>query len=110
MFDKPVIYLLYFPQTGYTWIQPPIYYDHGLAIHNRRMLKYGLARTASNRDELIEAIVDAVTYPEKYADERRKAVENELGPLDGNAVSRFVEACCEIYDNHRKMSNITSKM
>ena len=108
LFDKPVIYLLYFPLTGYTWIQPPIYYDHGLAIHNRRMLGYGLARTASNRSELVQAIQDAIAYPEKYARERRRAVENELGPLDGKAVDRLVEACREIYEAHRSQRKVGS--
>jgi hypothetical protein len=101
MFDKPVVYILYFPNTGYTWIQPPTYYDHGLAIHNRRMLGYGIMRTASNQEELIECIKDAVAHPEKFADERRRVVEKELGPLDGKAVSRLVEACWEIFQSQR---------
>jgi hypothetical protein len=101
LFNKPVIYLLYFPQTGYTWIQPPIYFDHGLAIHNRRMLEYGLARTASSRGELMAAIEDALSFPEKFTQERRRAVENELGPLDGKVVSRLVESCWEIFQRHQ---------
>jgi hypothetical protein len=97
MFDKPVIYIRYFPQTGYTWIQPPVYYDHGLAIHNRRMLEYGVARTAYSRKELLETIKDALDHPEKFADERREVVKLELGPLDGKACQRLVEACVEAF-------------
>jgi hypothetical protein len=97
MFDKPVIYIRYFPQTGYTWIQPPVYYDHGLAIHNRRMLEYGVARTAYSRKELLETIKDALNHPEKFADKRREVVKLELGPLDGKACHRLVEACAEAY-------------
>jgi protein tyrosine/serine phosphatase len=61
------------------------------------MLDYGIMRTASNQEELIEAIKDALAYPEKYAQERRRVVEKELGPLDGKAISRLVEACWEIF-------------
>ena len=100
MFDKPVIYLFYFPQNGYTWIQPPVYYDHGLAIHNRRMLGYGLTRTASNQEELLEAIKDALAYPKKF-ERTPEGVEHEFGPLDGKAVSRLVEVCWEIFQLHK---------
>jgi CDP-glycerol glycerophosphotransferase (TagB/SpsB family) len=102
MFDKPVIYILYFPRQGYTWIQPPVYYDHGLAIHNRRMLGYGITRTASNQEELLEAIKDALAYPEKYVEKRREVVEQELGPLDGKACQRLVDSCVEAYWDLKK--------
>ena len=79
LFDKPVVYLLYSPTHAYTWIQPPVYFDHGLAIHNRRMLAYGVARTAANREELIEAIKEAIAQPEKFAEQRREVVRQEFG-------------------------------
>jgi hypothetical protein len=97
LFDKPVIYLLYFPSQGYTWILPPVYFDHGLAIHNRRMLGYGVARTASNREELIESIKEAIARPEKFAERRREVVRQELGALDGQSIRRLVDACREAY-------------
>jgi hypothetical protein len=99
MFDKPVIYIRYFPQTGYTWIQPPVYYDHGMAIHNRRMLESGVARTAYSRDELVRTIKDAIAYPEKFQEHRREIVKQELGPLDGKACQRLVDSCVEAYWN-----------
>jgi len=101
MFNKPIIYPNYFPQTGYTWIQPPVYYDHGLAIHNRRMLNSGVALTAFSRDELIAAIKDAVVFPEKLSQQRHQVVEKELGPLDGKAYQRLVEACVEIFESEK---------
>jgi CDP-glycerol glycerophosphotransferase (TagB/SpsB family) len=102
MFDKPVIYINYFPQQGYTWIQPPIYYDHGLAIHNRRMLGYEITRTAYSQEELLEAIKDALAHSEKFAEKRREVVKQELGPLDGKACQRMVDACVDAYWDGKK--------
>lgn len=101
MFDKPTIYLEYFPTLGYTWIQPPVYFDHGLAIHNRRMLASGVALTASSREEVIQTIKEALAHPEKFAAQRREVVEIELGPLDGKAIERLVQCCSEAYANHK---------
>ncbi len=105
MFDKPVVYLQYFPETGYTWLQPPLYLDHSLLLHNRRMLNYGVARMASNREELIEGIKDAIANPEMYKEERKLAVQQELGPLDGKALQRLVNACIEAYQTERAVNH-----
>jgi hypothetical protein len=101
IFDKPVVYVLYYPQRADAWIRPPRYFDWGLALHNRRMVDYGIARMAADRKALIEAIGDALANPGKSREERKRTVELELGPMDWKACERLAESCVEALASSR---------
>ncbi len=100
VFDRPVISMLYRPMQNYGWLSPPQYADHPGLPHNMRLWSYGAVQRVNNRQELLATIRQAVTQPEKHQPARRKAVEMEMGVLDGRVVARMVEACIEARKNH----------
>ncbi len=93
MFDRPVISMLYRPMHNYGWLSPPCYADHPGLPHNMRLHSYGAVQRVSSRQELLAAIREAISKPEKYQAARRKAVEEEMGVLDGLVVDRMVDTC-----------------
>lgn len=97
LFDKPVISMVYRPMKNYTWIHPPEYADHGVLPHNRRLVDYGAVKRVFSRKELIEAIDDAAKEPVRYSANRKHAVDQELGWLDGGVCERLVKACIDAY-------------
>lgn len=101
IFDKPVVYVLYYPKWADAWLRPPVYFDWGLALHNRRMVSYGIARMAANRNELIGAIGDALDNPQLYRFERARTVELELGAMDWKSCERLAEACIAVFHESR---------
>lgn len=100
VFDRPVISIVYRPMHNYGWLSPPVYADHPGLPHNMRLYSYGAVQRANNRSELLAAIREAVDQPNKYQDERRTAVEKEMGVLDGKVVERMVESCIEARRKH----------
>ncbi len=98
LFDKPVVYQIYYPMQGYAWLQPPRYLDWGLLSHNRRLVEYGFAQLAHSSQELLAAVEDAVAHPERFRTQRRRAVAQELGVIDGAACERLVEACLAVWE------------
>lgn len=93
VFDRPVISMLYRPMQNYGWLSPPCYADHPGLPHNMRLHSYGAVQRVSSRQELLAAIREAISKPEKYQAARRKAVEEEMGVLDGLVVDRMVDTC-----------------
>lgn len=97
LFDRPVVYMGYFPMKGYAWLRPPRYADYERLSHNRRLLEYGAVRKARDRKELIAMIEEAMAHPERGRAARRLAVERELGLVDGQVCRRVVQAVCEAF-------------
>jgi len=101
LFDRPSVYMAYLPMKGYAWLHPPHYADYGSLLHNRRLQEYGAVRRAGNRKELVALIEEALAHPERDLAGRRRAVEQELGPVDGQVCHRVVEAVCEAFAERR---------
>ena len=99
-FDKPVISLAYRQAMEYGWIHPPKYADHPSLTHNRRLREYGVVRMVLSREELKSAITEAIDDPGAGTEARWRAVEAELGILDGKVLGRLVDACIRNYQNH----------
>lgn len=95
VFDRPVISMLHRPMHNYGWLSPPQYADHPGLPHNMRLYSYGAVQRVKNRQELLTTIREAVLQAGKYRAERRKAVELEMGPLDGLVVERMVDSCMD---------------
>ncbi len=95
VFDRPVISILYRPMHNYGWLYPPVYADHPGLPHNMRLCTYGAVQRVNDRAELLAAIREAVAQPDKYQAQRRKAVEEEMGVLDGRVIQRMVDCCME---------------
>ncbi len=93
MFDKPTIYMWYFPVPTGNLARHPVYFDHASNFHNRRLASYGAIKTATSRTQLKNKIRQALTSPNEHIVERRKVVEDEIGQLDGRACERLVNAC-----------------
>lgn len=93
VFDRPVISMLYRPMHNYGWLSPPLYADHPGLPHNMRLYSYGAVQRVKNRRELLATIREAVSLPDKYQFARCKAVEQEMGVLDGQVVERMVDSC-----------------
>lgn len=97
IYDKPIIYMLYYPMSGYAWRKPPEYIDYTKLLHNRRMVDYDLAEIARSREELINAIEYSIENPKARQGQRKRAVLREIGELDGRGYDRLVEACCAAF-------------
>lgn len=95
VFDRPIISMLNRPMHNYGWLSPPIYADHPGLPHNMRLYSYGAVQRVKNRGELLATIREAVSQPDKYKAARRKAVEEEMGVLDGSVVERMVDCCMD---------------
>jgi hypothetical protein len=102
LFDKPAVYLDYFPMTGYAWRKPPAYVDYGRYVHNRRLVSYGATPIARDRAALLRLIQDAVADPGRHKRERALAVQQELGQLDGRVTERLADACIEALEEARR--------
>lgn len=95
IFDKPAVHMWYFGWPGRLAASPPVWKAYPKLIHHRRMAAYGAIPVATNRDELIKEIRDALANPGRFRAERARAVANECGPLDGLACDRLVKSCME---------------
>ena len=95
VFDRPVISMVYRPMHNYGWLSPPKYADHPGLPHNERLYSYGAVQRVNSRGELLAKIREAISHPEKYQVARCKAVEVEMGNLDGRVVERMVESCMD---------------
>ena len=95
--DKPVVYLDYHPTHNHSWMQPPVYLDNSVLLHNHRMMGYGATTRARDRRELLQCIEEAVAAPGLRKLERALVVQQELGPLDGRASHRVAEACIDAF-------------
>ena len=104
VFDRPVISMVYRPMHNYGWLSPPVYADHPGLPHNMRLYTYGAVQRVNDRAELLAAIREAVTHPGKYQAARRRAVEQEMGVLDGRVVERMVESCMDARRRYRERS------
>ena len=102
LFDKPAIYVTYYPMRSYAWRKPPEYVDYGLYLHNRRLMSYGATPVARDRVELLRLIQEAVADPGRYKRERALAVQQELGQLDGRVTERLADACIEALHEARR--------
>lgn len=100
VFDRPVISMLYRPMHNYGWLSPPLYADHPGLPHNMRLYTYDSVQRVKDRKELLATIREAVSHPDKYQAARRKAVEKEMGILDGQVVGRMVESCMAARNQH----------
>ncbi len=100
VFDRPVISMLYRPMHNYGWLSPPQYADHPGLPHNMRLYSYDSVQRVKNRMELLATIREAVSHPDKYQAARRKAVEEEMGVLDGQVVERMVDSCMDARNQH----------
>lgn len=100
VFDRPVISMLYRPMHNYGWLSPPQYADHPGLPHNMRLHSYGAVQRVKNREELLAMIREAVSQPDKHKSKRRKAVEEEMGVLDGRVVERMVDCCIDARRQH----------
>lgn len=101
LFDRPVVYMAYLPMKGYAWLHPPRYADYGSLLHNRRLVEYGAVRKARNRAGLVAIIEEAIARPERDRPQRERAVEQELGAIDGQVCRRVVTAVCDAFAAHR---------
>jgi hypothetical protein len=97
LFDKPAIYMAYFPMRAYAWRKPPEYVDYGVYLHNRRLIAYGATPVARDRTTLLRLIQEAVANPDRHKRERAHAVQQELGQLDGRVTERLANACIEVF-------------
>jgi len=108
LYDRPTIYMLWYPKKSYGWLKPPEYIDYGRLVHNQRMVEYGAIYMAHTAEQLLEAVNDAVSQPDRFKAERARAVAAEIGPLDGKVVERVVSACINAMgpfaDNGRKQA------
>jgi hypothetical protein len=104
IFDKPIINLWYF-QKSRGLLREPVYLDYPLQWHLQRLMSYGAIETATNREELIIMIHEALRNPGNRQEARKKIVKEECGPLDGQAAERLV-ACCLETGKHRTISSM----
>jgi hypothetical protein len=102
IFDKPVINMWYFPRSPGV-LKPPVYLEYPLHWHTQKLVSYGAVNTATDRQELIRMIWEALQHPELKKEARRNIVEKECGLLDGQAVNRLV-ACC--LSSHQRAGGI----
>lgn len=100
LFDKPAVYMVYFPASGYAWHRPPVYMDYGWFLHNRRMVDYGIFPLAHNQEDLARLIEEALARPERHQEKRRAIVLQEMGNLDGRVADRLAEACRQGWQQH----------
>lgn len=106
IFNKPIIHMHYLPQTAQPYLSKPIPLPTWDQIHSRRILASGAVQVAHNRKELMIMIHDAFREPEKLADERKKLITRECGPLDGLASDRLLYNChLEMDDGHQSLVN-----
>jgi hypothetical protein len=94
IFDKPVINLWYF-QKSLGLLREPVYLNYPLQWHLQRLMAYGAIKTATSREELITMINEALRNPRDRSGARMKMVEEECGPLDGQAAERLVASCLD---------------
>jgi len=93
LFDKPVLYMGYFPRDTGVLAREPMYYDYASNPHNRRLATYSAIVVAKNRKKLKELIRVVLSDPMGLHAERRRVVHDEIGVLDGLAHERMVDAC-----------------
>jgi hypothetical protein len=109
IFDKPVLNMWYFPRTPGV-LKPPVYLEYPLHWHTQKLLSYGAVNTATDRQELIRMIWEALQHPALKKEARKNVVEKECGLLDGKAVNRLVACCLNSYETaRRKNLNRTSE-
>jgi hypothetical protein len=106
LFDKPFIYIIYYPQNSYAWSRPPGYFDYGLLLHNRRMLGYRAMQIASNPEELMGRIQEAINHPDQFRESRKLVIRQELGMLDGKASHRLADACVEAFADFKRKNKM----
>ena len=101
IFDKPVLNMWYFPRTPGV-LKPPVYLEYPLHWHTQKLLSYGAVNTATDRQELIRMIWEALQHPELKKEARKNVVVKECGLLDGKAVNRLVACCLKSYQTVRE--------
>ena len=94
LFDKPVINMWYFGSTGMA-LREPEYVPYPDMYHIRKFEGYGVSDRAESRTELIDLMRRRLDNPGHGAPERRMAVAEECGPLDGQACTRLAQALRE---------------
>lgn len=91
LFDKPVINMWYFGSSGMT-LREPEYVPYPDMYHIRKFDSYGVADRADSRRALVDLMRLRLDNPGYGARERRTAVAEECGPLDGQACTRLAQA------------------
>jgi len=97
LFDKPVLYMGYFPSTTGILAREPLYFDYSSNPQNRRLASYSAIETAKNRCELKALIRMNLNNPDRLSCQRKRVVEDEIGDLDGCAHQRLVDTCLREY-------------
>ena len=106
IFDKPIIHMHYLPQTAQPYVKKPIQFPTWDQIHNRRILVSGAVQVAHTRQELMTSIQESFRNPGKLAEQRKKLIDSECGPLDGMASDRLLHACSQVlHDIQRRDIN-----
>ena len=63
--------------------------------HYRDVAASGAYHAATSFDEVVAGIERSLAYPGELAAERRRVVDLVVGPVDGHAADRVVEALLE---------------
>lgn len=95
LFDKPVVNMWYFSPSDRLTAIPAVYGAFPRLIHNRRIESYGATELATNRRQLKDKILLALSKPGQWKENRARLVVEECGPLDGRVCDRLVDACAQ---------------
>lgn len=93
IFDKSLLRMHYLPQVPRADVRQAVPQAFWNLMHNRRILSYGAVEVAHTREELAAMIEANLARPDRLAAARKKMVERECGPIDGNACERVIEEC-----------------
>jgi len=97
IFDKPLINISYQKNTNFYNDNMKSRYDINIDFkqdHNQRILSTEGITNCWNEKELNQAINDAIKYPKKLSEKRKKIILDEVGPNKGNAakiISSLIE-------------------
>ena len=97
IFDKPLINISYQKNSNFYIENMKSRYDINIDFkqdHNQRILSTEGIINCWNDEELNQAINDAIKFPKKLSEKRKKIIDNEVGPNQGNAakeISNLIE-------------------
>jgi hypothetical protein len=91
--DRPAVCVLYDEGAppGESWAAKNV-----VGKHYEELAASGAFSRARSFDEVVAGIERALAHPDELAAERRRAVEQVVGKVDGNAAERVVDAIAEV--------------
>jgi UDP-N-acetylglucosamine 2-epimerase len=92
--DRPVVCVLYDEGAppGESWAAKNV-----IGEHYKELAASGAFHTAESFDEVVDGVERALANPDELADERRRAVGEVVGEVDGRAGERVVDAIARVF-------------